>query len=137
MIEKQILLSDARVSDRIRREYEVFGVEMTATGIVQHVDSEKVYVGNSEDDSLRWFFDDYAEATTFYLVHRPAPPLPTEPGSRIKVTKIIFDTGEWLARLGANGTWSLFDLTREADVLWAAPHHIEEWHHIEIFEVTP
>lgn len=63
--------------------------------------------------------------------------LPTERGSLIKVTKLDGETGEWLARLDVRGLWTLFDLIGEDDARWMEHYHVEEWHHIEIFEVTP
>jgi hypothetical protein len=70
------------------------------------------------------------------LTSRPKPKLPTEPGARIKVTKLDDENGEWLAKLSENGSWNVFDLIGDDGMYWVRPFRIQEWNFIEILEVN-
>lgn len=129
---KEIEFNDIRVGDAIQREYTLDDMVITHSGVVAKVDECFAYTASGKRLAcLDW--DD----STYILVHRPQPPLPTEPGARIKVTKLDGKSGEWLAKLSRSGSWIVFDLVGDDGAYWVQPFRIEEWGRIEIREVTP
>lgn len=131
-MEKEIKFKDIRVGDTIRCEFMNDDLAITHSATVAKVNESSAYT-----ESGKRLIDAVWGGGTYILVDRPKPPLPAEQGSRIKVTKFRGGNGEWLARLDGGGRWSLFDLIGEDDEFWTNQCHIEEWHHVEIFEVTP
>lgn len=131
-MEKEIEFKDIRVGDTIRREWVQRKAKWTCEGEVTAVQADDLCV--EVEGASSWC---HTGGRTYILVNRPTPKLPTEPGSLIKVTKLNGKSSEWLARLGGDEWWDLFALTGENNGGWASPDEIEEWHHVEIFEVTP
>lgn len=134
-----IKAADIRPGDTIQWTTLVCGIsakwKMTvsriAAGTVGNTEFFKVY--NQQGGS-----DDFAADDEFYLVDRPAPKLPTKPGSLVYVEElqgekvdppilaIITPTGDWVA--GGR-------LPNGAD--WTPPGKITEWSEATVAKATP
>jgi hypothetical protein len=130
MKERKIEFKDIRVGDTIRFEWDLLDAHDTRTGVVAKVDEERATTAQGATLAhTDW------KGHTYFLVDRPKPKLPTEPGALIKVTQFGGASGEWLAKLASDGLWGVFETTGDDDMYWARSHLIEEWCHIELREV--
>lgn len=128
---RPIARADIRVGDRIRAEWTTCGVERTSTGTVDSIDDK---ILRSADGGYIGWIGGSPDAGTYTLLDRPAPALPTEPGSVILASRIDgvdydppvplayttpaypSDTAPWIL-LGDEG-----DRRR-----WYSPDKIESW----------
>lgn len=82
---RPIAREDIRVGDRIRAEWTACGVERTSTGTVDSIDAK---ILRSADGGYIGWIGGSPDAGTYTLLDRPAPALPTEPGSVILASRI-------------------------------------------------
>lgn len=91
---------DVCVGDEIERVINRDGTRRSISGVVGQINShggmhteEGGYIGNIEDES------------TFRLIHRPTPQLPTEAGSLIEAYEVRGVKGRWKMMLSYHGEW--------------------------------
>lgn len=78
----EIKYNDIQKGDTIRRSMTIRDITETRAGVVADKDSE----GNWMTDGGSLI--SYIDRANFYLIDRPAPPLPTKPGTVFRATEI-------------------------------------------------
>jgi hypothetical protein len=128
-IYRKIASEDVRKGDTIRATFMANGLVATREGVA-HGKSPSGVITTVEGGYIG------CETSNLYLVDRPKPVLPTEPGSVIIATKVRDLTGEWaMALVGKN--W--YSAGRVCGLYAHTPERIQEWIPAKIVpaEATP
>lgn len=126
---KKVGIEEVRKGDLIRVHTKSGGTSTTVEGVAHYRGSSG---GWSTEDWGALIYND-KDDQRIYLLERPAPQLPTEPGSVIIATKVRGAVGEWVALYDAGGNyWTTQGVAGGATVHVA--DQITEWRPAKVVE---